>query len=207
MTPTEYVELQAQITRQMPEQAQYQVDADDLTAAAVALQPSIDAAQADVDAAQEALDYAIEHGEDPVPYEEALAAAQAVLDPLLSQQAALEANAQVAQQNADALTAAIAMCQAEIDAGGPPPSPGQQAAANAAIIAAAPLAYKIAKAGAVHKTPTLFVDLPPAVGMAGLRAMVSDATVGPSTKFMDALAGGGTKTVPVYSDGLVWRIG
>ena len=207
MTPQEYVELQAQITRQTPEQAQYQVDADALTAQAEALQPNIDAAQADVVAAQAALDYAIEHGEDPVPYQEALAAAQAVLADLKSQQSDLLSQAQVAQSNADMIAGAIAGCQALIDAGGPPPTPGQQAAANAAIIAAALQAYKIAKAGAVRETPVLVADLPTAVGTAGLRAMVSDATVGPSTKFMDVVTAGGTKTVPVYSDGLVWRIG
>jgi len=207
MTPTEYVELQAQIARQTPEQAQYQTDANDSAAAAAAMQPSIDAAQLDVDAATAALLNAIEQGLDPVPFEEALALAQATLADLQQQQGTLQGNANVAQQNANALTAAMAGCQAEIDAGGPPPTPGQQAAANAAIIAAALLVYKIAQAGAVRETPTLVADLPTAVGTAGLRAMVSDATIGPSTKFMDVVTPGGTKTVPVYSDGLVWRVG
>lgn len=39
---------------------------------------------------------------------------------------------------------------------------------------------------------------------AGARATVSDAT---ATTFAATVTGGGSNTVPVYSDGTVWRIG
>jgi len=206
MTPTEYVELQAQIARQTPEQAQYQVDADAFTAQVDAMQPDIDAAVIAVADAQAALDAAIEAGQDPVPFEEALAAAQEVLAGLQSDQATLQDAATTSQQNADTLAVTIAECQALIDSEAPP-SVAQQNAALAAIVAAGIQAFKEARAGTVQQNPVLVAELPLALGTAGLRAMVSDATVGPSTKFMDALGGGGTKTVPVYSDGLVWRVG
>jgi hypothetical protein len=38
----------------------------------------------------------------------------------------------------------------------------------------------------------------------GARAFVTDAT---ATTFGDVVSGGGTNPVPVYSDGLVWRVG
>lgn len=41
-------------------------------------------------------------------------------------------------------------------------------------------------------------------GAAGVRALVSDATV---TTFASVVAGGGANTVPVYHDGTDWRIG
>ena len=41
-------------------------------------------------------------------------------------------------------------------------------------------------------------------GVAGMRSMVSDATV---STFYSIVAGGGAITVPVFSDGANWRIG
>lgn len=38
----------------------------------------------------------------------------------------------------------------------------------------------------------------------GGRAFVTDAT---ATTFADVVSGGGTNPVPVYSDGLAWRVG
>jgi hypothetical protein len=46
-------------------------------------------------------------------------------------------------------------------------------------------------------------DLPTA-GYTGRRAFVTDATV---TTFGTVVAGGGSNGVPVYDDGIVWRIG
>jgi hypothetical protein len=49
------------------------------------------------------------------------------------------------------------------------------------------------------------VTLPSAVTLgAGTRAFVSDAN---ATTFASIVAGGGSDTVPVYSDGTDWRIG
>lgn len=47
-------------------------------------------------------------------------------------------------------------------------------------------------------------QLPAASGNAGLRAVVSDAN---ATTFNSIVAGGGSNTVPVFSDGTDWRIG
>lgn len=44
----------------------------------------------------------------------------------------------------------------------------------------------------------------PAVGNAGARDFVSDAT---ATTFNSIVAGGGTNGVPVFDDGAHWRIG
>ncbi len=44
----------------------------------------------------------------------------------------------------------------------------------------------------------------PAVGSAGRRLFVTDATV---TTFASIVAGGGANRVPVYDDGTNWRIG
>lgn len=47
-------------------------------------------------------------------------------------------------------------------------------------------------------------QLPSATLYMGQRRVVSDAT---STSFSTVVAGGGSHTVPVYSDGTNWRIG
>lgn len=47
----------------------------------------------------------------------------------------------------------------------------------------------------------------PLPAIAGQRQFVSDSSVAASGNFGAAVAGGGTNTVPVYSDGAVWRIG
>lgn len=44
----------------------------------------------------------------------------------------------------------------------------------------------------------------PATHAAGARSFVTDATV---TTFASIVAGGGTNAVPVYDDGVNWRIG
>lgn len=49
---------------------------------------------------------------------------------------------------------------------------------------------------------TIVASLPTPV--VGLRALVTDAT---TTAFASLVAGGGSNTVPVYSDGSAWRIG
>lgn len=57
-------------------------------------------------------------------------------------------------------------------------------------------------------TPVTFAQLP-AAGTAGkgARAMITDCTVGPVGNFGIGASGGGTNTVPVYSDGVNWIIG
>jgi len=52
--------------------------------------------------------------------------------------------------------------------------------------------------------PMLVSALPLALDNPGLRTMVSDAT---ATTFASVVSGGGSNTVPVYSDGTNWRIG
>jgi hypothetical protein len=54
----------------------------------------------------------------------------------------------------------------------------------------------------VFPAPVLVAQLPSPT--AGLRAMVSDATV---TTFASVVGGTGSNTVPVYADGTNWRIG
>lgn len=57
---------------------------------------------------------------------------------------------------------------------------------------------------AQSQVPLLVANLPTAIGFAGLRLFVSDAT---ATTFDSIVAGSGSNKVPVFSDGLVWRIG
>lgn len=53
--------------------------------------------------------------------------------------------------------------------------------------------------------PSTVASLPSASSAgAGTRATVIDATV---TTFASTVAGGGANTVPVYSDGVNWKIG
>lgn len=203
MDAQEYINLQAQIDRQTPERQSYLDIAAQATLDAEAMQPAIDAAQADVDAAQAALDAAIAAGEDPAPYQEALNAVNTELTNLQSEQSAFLNRADQATQQAATLEAAIQSCQALIDAE-PPPTPAQQAAARAEWLAYLLLLRREAVANAVQQVPVLAADLPIALGHAGLRAFVLDAT---KDKFGDVVGGGGPNKVPVYSDGLVWRIG
>jgi hypothetical protein len=58
--------------------------------------------------------------------------------------------------------------------------------------------------GAPGITSPTTVALLPVVPTAGLRGLVSDATV---TTFGTVVIGGGANTIPVYGDGVAWRIG
>lgn len=62
--------------------------------------------------------------------------------------------------------------------------------------------YIISDAPAV--TIVIVAELPLAVTMPGARRFVSDSM---SAVFGDVVAGSGLLTVPVYSDGVSWRIG
>lgn len=56
--------------------------------------------------------------------------------------------------------------------------------------------------------PVAVADLPAAAsGNAGMRMFVNDASVAASGNFGSVVAGSGSNTVPVYSDGSDWRIG
>lgn len=54
------------------------------------------------------------------------------------------------------------------------------------------------------RSPTVVANLPNAALNEGARRIVTDATV---TTFASVVVGGGANTVPVYSDGIDWRIG
>jgi hypothetical protein len=56
--------------------------------------------------------------------------------------------------------------------------------------------------GALVTTPTTVALLPSPT--AGLRSMVTNAT---ASTFNSVVAGGGANTVPVFADGVVWRVG
>jgi hypothetical protein len=61
------------------------------------------------------------------------------------------------------------------------------------------------RAYAQGSTPVAAAALPSAASAgSGARAFVSDAT---ATTFASVVAGGGPNQVPVYSDGVAWRIG
>jgi hypothetical protein len=63
--------------------------------------------------------------------------------------------------------------------------------------------YEFTRAGLA--TPAVTVaGLPPTPGRAGSRAFVVNATV---TTFGSVVVGGGSNYVPVYCDGVNWRIG
>lgn len=65
-------------------------------------------------------------------------------------------------------------------------------------------------AAAFNQGPGLVVTvsgLPTAASNKGLRAMVTDSTVAAAANFGAIVAGSGANSVPVYSDGTVWRIG
>lgn len=53
----------------------------------------------------------------------------------------------------------------------------------------------------------LFAALPAAAASQGLRAMISNANLVAVGNFGQTVTGGGANTVPVYSDGAVYRIG
>lgn len=119
MTPQLYVKLSAQIARQTPEAAS-------LEAQAAALQPGIDSAkawldscQASHDSAQAALTeaQAIEDA-DTTAQQDAVAAASASLESAKTDLAKAKAPQDVATAHAAQIRAAIAQCQAAIDAGG-----------------------------------------------------------------------------------------
>ena len=217
MDAAEYINLQAQIDRQTPEQQEYYDLAAVYTTQAEMLQPEVDAAQVAVDeaqiamdAAQLALNEAIKTGQDTTPYVEALTAAEADFQAaqsnftaLTTEQSNYITKAQETTTLGDTIGAAIAECQALIDAE-PPPTPAQQAAARAEWLAYLLFLRREAVANAVQQVPVLVADLPIALVHAGLRAFVLDAT---KDKFGDVVVGGGPNKVPVYSDGLVWRIG
>jgi hypothetical protein len=59
-------------------------------------------------------------------------------------------------------------------------------------------------AATVQTTPSTFAQLPNAVGNTGARAFITD---GSTTTFAATVAGGGSNFVPVYSDGIVWKVG
>jgi hypothetical protein len=56
----------------------------------------------------------------------------------------------------------------------------------------------------VQTTPVRFDQLPNAVGNAGARAFITNCN---TTTFNAAAAGGGSSQVPVFSDGIIWRVG
>lgn len=66
---------------------------------------------------------------------------------------------------------------------------------------AATITAGLGESGATSYT---VATLPTAVGKAGVRYMVTDAT---ATTFMSTVAGGGANIVPVVSNGTVWKIG
>ena len=59
-------------------------------------------------------------------------------------------------------------------------------------------------ANTVLTTPSIFAQLPNAVGNTGARAFITD---GSTTTFAATVAGGGANKVPVYSDGINWKVG
>ena len=62
--------------------------------------------------------------------------------------------------------------------------------------------------GYLRQVPIAVASLPTAAaGNAGTRIFVSDASVAAAGNFGSVVAGGGSNTVPVYSDGGAWRIG
>ena len=56
----------------------------------------------------------------------------------------------------------------------------------------------------VQTIPVRFDQLPNAVGNAGARAFITNCN---TTTFNAAAAGGGSTQIPVFSDGIIWRVG
>ena len=127
MTPQLYIKLSSQIARQTPE-------ADALEAQALALQPGIDSAQAWVDSCQASHDSATAaltaaqarpevaaedwQAPDTTAQQDAFSAASATLESAKSDLAKAKAPQDAAAGHAVQIRAAIAQCQAAIDAGG-----------------------------------------------------------------------------------------
>lgn len=103
MTPQLFVKLTSQIARQTPELADYESEIADRNIKSLNLQPAIDAAQADLDALADDADKT---------------EAQAALDAAKAPQTKINSERDELQSRANALKAAIAQCQAEIDASG-----------------------------------------------------------------------------------------
>lgn len=68
--------------------------------------------------------------------------------------------------------------------------------------------FKVEKDGSLQQGVLTVSDLPAATaGNAGTRTFVSDSNAAAASNFGAVVAGGGSNTVPVYSDGGAWRIG
>jgi len=68
--------------------------------------------------------------------------------------------------------------------------------------------FVVSATGYLRQVPIAVASLPTAAaGNAGTRIFVSDASVAAAGNFGSVVAGGGSNTVPVYSDGGAWRIG
>lgn len=103
MTPQLFVKLTSQIARQTPELADYESEIADRNIKSLNLQPAIDAAQADLDALADGADKT---------------EAQTALDAAKAPQTKINSERDELTSRANALKAAIAQCQAEIDASG-----------------------------------------------------------------------------------------
>lgn len=127
MTPQLFVKLTNQIARQTPELADYEAEIADRNIKSLNLQPAIDAAQADLDAATTALQSMQAKPEDApddwqapdtTAEQAAVEAAQTALDAAKAPQTKINSERDELQSRANALKAAMAQCQAEIDASG-----------------------------------------------------------------------------------------
>lgn len=85
--------------------------------------------------------------------------------------------------------------------------PGNIVGASANVeIAADGYSWTFTNIGVVSN-PTVTYSALPSANTAGYRAFISDANLVASGNFGNAVSGGGSNTVPVYSDGTNWRIG
>jgi hypothetical protein len=64
--------------------------------------------------------------------------------------------------------------------------------------------FEAVTCSSVQTTPVRFDQLPNAVGNAGARAFITNCN---TTTFNAAAAGGGSSQIPVFSDGIIWRVG
>lgn len=119
MTPQLYVKLVDQITRQAAELDDYELQIITKNIAVLNAQPAVDAAQTLFDATQAALTeaQAIEYA-DVTAEQEAVDAAQVALEAAKSTHRGYESERDALQSQANALSEAMAQCQAAIDAGG-----------------------------------------------------------------------------------------
>jgi hypothetical protein len=68
--------------------------------------------------------------------------------------------------------------------------------------------FAIVKGANIYFTSQVYtVGTLPAVGNKGARAFVTDGSVVAAGNFGTVVAGGGANNVPVYDDGINWRIG